>query len=132
MQLNAQTLIPLVAVGGTFLVGIFALLGWVIVSTSRTRERERTRREVAAYVAEGTISIEIAERLLAEHTLDAEKERTRRGIASSVAEGSLSVEDAERLIAADKPPWERPDAWGGSIGHPSPNPRPGTKEKSHV
>lgn len=114
MQLTPQNLIPLVAIVAPFVVAVIALFGWIIVSTTRTRERERTRREVAAYVAEGTISVESAERLLAEHTLDAERERTRRTIAASVAEGFLSADDAERLISADKPAWERPEAWGCS------------------
>lgn len=48
------------------IAGLFALSGLckTIMSITRTSARERTRREIAAYVAEGTITPEQAERLL--------------------------------------------------------------------
>ncbi len=46
--------------------GVFGL--WVLCATVesilKTRSRERTRREIAAYIAEGTISPEQGERLM--------------------------------------------------------------------
>jgi len=57
-------LIPIVAVAG-------GILGWIVSELSnnsrkkaQTREREATRREVAAYVAEGSMTPEDGERLL--------------------------------------------------------------------
>ncbi|TVQ30534.1 MAG: hypothetical protein EA376_12895 [Phycisphaeraceae bacterium] len=55
------TLVTL-TVGG--LIAIFAIVFGTIFYGNREKERERTRREVAAYVAEGSISPEDAERLL--------------------------------------------------------------------
>lgn len=57
-------LIPLLAVG-------LGIGGWIIVEISKntkekaqTREREQTRREVAAYVAEGSMTPEEGNNLL--------------------------------------------------------------------
>lgn len=44
-------------------VGFLAMLG-IIHAMSKSKEREQTRREVAAYVAEGSMTPEDAERLL--------------------------------------------------------------------
>ncbi len=49
-------------VGG--LIAIFGIFFGSITSTQRTKERERTRREIAAYVAEGSMTPEEGERLL--------------------------------------------------------------------
>ncbi|MCC5824202.1 MAG: hypothetical protein LAT64_12680 [Phycisphaerales bacterium] len=51
----------IVVAGGVTLLGI--LLG-VILSIYKTRQTEQSRREIAAYVAEGSISPEDGERLL--------------------------------------------------------------------
>ena len=62
---NSHDLIPLVAIFMTMVTGmvIALVIGWVIVRNGR--ERERSRREIAAYVAEGTIAPDDAERILA-------------------------------------------------------------------
>ncbi len=56
--------IPIVAIGGGLLVSII----WVVVDGVRrmlqTRAREASRREVAAYVAEGSMSPDDAVRIL--------------------------------------------------------------------
>lgn len=57
-------LIALVAVVGGLTFLTLAVLGGVWGFASRSRERERTTREVAAYVAEGSIDAADAERLL--------------------------------------------------------------------
>lgn len=44
-------------------VGFLGMLG-IIHAMSKAKEREQTRREVAAYVAEGSMTPEDAERLL--------------------------------------------------------------------
>lgn len=50
----------------TLAVGVMGL--WILCATAesilKTRARERTRREIAAYIAEGTISPEQGERLM--------------------------------------------------------------------
>jgi len=45
-------------------VAVIAILSNAISSVLRTRARERTRREIAAYIAEGSISPEQGERLM--------------------------------------------------------------------
>ncbi|MBO6739570.1 MAG: hypothetical protein JJ916_06910 [Phycisphaerales bacterium] len=47
--------------------GLIAIIGIVfgsIKSTAETKEREKSRREIAAYIAEGSMSAEDGERLL--------------------------------------------------------------------
>lgn len=46
------------------IVGFIAMLG-ILYAISKNNEREKTRREIAAYVAEGSMTPEEGERLLA-------------------------------------------------------------------
>ena len=64
IDISGGELIPLVAIGGSMLCGIVGSIMWAIVSTTRAKEIERTRREIAAYVSEGSISPEEGERLI--------------------------------------------------------------------
>jgi len=57
-------MIPIVAVGGAFLVAIVGIVASATSKTMQTKAREESRREIAAYVAEGTISPDEATRLL--------------------------------------------------------------------
>lgn len=45
-------------------VAIVAIIAGVINSALRTQARERTRREIAAYIAEGSMSPDEGERLM--------------------------------------------------------------------
>ncbi len=47
----------------TGIIGFLGMLG-IIHAMSKSKEREQTRREVAAYVAEGSMTPEQGERLL--------------------------------------------------------------------
>jgi hypothetical protein len=51
--------------GGGILVAVTAIVTQAITKVSQTRHREESRREIAAYVAEGTISPDDAAKLLA-------------------------------------------------------------------
>lgn len=62
--IEADTLIPIIAIGGGFLVAIIGMISNTVRQNARVREREQSRREVAAYVAEGSMSAEDAERIL--------------------------------------------------------------------
>lgn len=53
-------LIPLAGIS----VAIIAVPGSIIGDTLRSRQYERSRREIAAYIAEGSMSPEEGERLL--------------------------------------------------------------------
>jgi hypothetical protein len=61
---SADDLIGLVAVTGGLTVGLLTVLLCTIRGILRTRAREQTKREIAAYVAEGSIRAEDAERIL--------------------------------------------------------------------
>jgi len=62
---NPGLLIPIIAVGGGFIVAIVAIFFCSIRKIAINNEREKTRREIAAYIAEGSMSPEDGERLLA-------------------------------------------------------------------
>lgn len=53
--------VTVLALGGTFAVGIIAL---TVARVIAFRARERSRRELAAYVAEGSMTADEAERIL--------------------------------------------------------------------
>ncbi len=53
-----------VAVGGGICVAIVSVIGSFVRDISRNKERENSRREIAAYVAEGSMTAEEGERLL--------------------------------------------------------------------
>lgn len=81
------------------LVGVLFLIRRMIYAWAevrQTREREETKREVAAYIAEGTMSPEVGERLI--NGDDAWRKR----IADLVENQHLCVDDAERLLRAGR------------------------------
>ncbi|HHN77287.1 MAG TPA: hypothetical protein ENK11_01255 [Phycisphaerales bacterium] len=57
-------LIPIVAIVGVCLMGIIKALSRDAARKHAVREREQSRREIAAYVAEGSMTPEEGERLL--------------------------------------------------------------------
>jgi hypothetical protein len=57
-------LIPLVAITGGLAVAIVAVVGKAIGGMHRTRQREQSRREIAAYIAEGSMTPEDGRALL--------------------------------------------------------------------
>jgi len=56
--------VALIAVGGGITIAIISIVSCAIKSTLKTRACEQTKREVAAYIAEGTMSPEDGERIL--------------------------------------------------------------------
>ena len=57
---DPEMIIPILMIPAGVVVALFAM----ILRAGNIKERERTRREVAAYVAEGSITPEDAERML--------------------------------------------------------------------
>jgi hypothetical protein len=53
-----------IAVTGAFAVPVIAIIAGVLGSITKTRAREATKRELAAYIAEGSMRPEDAERIL--------------------------------------------------------------------
>ncbi len=56
--------LPLIAVGGVFLFLIVSTIVGGVTRIHRTRQREESRREIAAYIAEGSMTPDDAERIL--------------------------------------------------------------------
>lgn len=87
-------------------IGGIVGITWIIASTMRkaamVRHREESRREIAAYVAEGSMTPEQAEKLMNAGPVEVDDEDLQRRIADHVAEGSMTTEDAERLIRAGR------------------------------
>lgn len=57
-------MIPLIAITGGLFLGLVGIVTSAITKTKTTRAREESRREIAAYVAEGTISPDDATKIL--------------------------------------------------------------------
>jgi len=56
--------IPITAIVGGLLIAFIAIVAGTIKSVSTSKHLEESRREVAAYVAEGSMTPDDAERLL--------------------------------------------------------------------
>jgi hypothetical protein len=59
-----QDMVGVVAVGGSMSIAIFAIIGGTIRSVFANKQREESRREIAAYVAEGSMTPEDGEKLI--------------------------------------------------------------------
>ena len=54
----------IIAVGGGFVIAIVAIVSGMVRCVFKTRAREQSRREIAAYIAEGSMTPEQGERLM--------------------------------------------------------------------
>lgn len=61
---DEDVLIVLVAIGAGVLIALTSIIGGMVSRTARTRQTEESRREIAAYVAEGSMTADEGERLL--------------------------------------------------------------------
>lgn len=61
---ESSNFVPFLIFGGSFLVATVAIIAGVGQKVLIGRNRERTRQEIAAYVAEGTMTADEGERLL--------------------------------------------------------------------
>ncbi len=88
-----EDVIGFMAVAGTFTVVIIAIVSTQLRNILQTRAREATKREIAAYVAEGSMTPDDAARLLGNDQNDFE-----RKIGEAVKWGMISAGKAEKLI----------------------------------
>ena len=58
--LREDNLLAIVAISMGCLTGMVAIVGWLVGGVMRARAREATKRELAAYVAEGTLDPDTA------------------------------------------------------------------------
>ena len=63
-HLDMSLLIPIVSIVGAFLMTIVIVFMAIMRKISKEKQKEESRREIAAYVAEGSMTPEDAERLL--------------------------------------------------------------------
>jgi hypothetical protein len=61
----ADDVVPIVAVGGGLVFGLCWLVAHYMHETVKAKHREQSRREIAAYIAEGSMTPEQGERLMA-------------------------------------------------------------------
>ncbi len=64
LALADSQLMQIVSVGGAFFVAIVAIVANAIRRTMMNRSREQSRREIAAYVAEGSMTAEEGAKLI--------------------------------------------------------------------
>jgi len=57
-------MIPIIAIGGAFAVAITVVVFNTIARICRSRDVERSRREISAYIAEGSISPDEGEQMM--------------------------------------------------------------------
>ncbi|MEK6702671.1 MAG: hypothetical protein AABZ53_10430 [Planctomycetota bacterium] len=101
---SAEEIIPGLAIILGGLVTVIWMVGNMIRKSSAVKQREQSRREIAAYVAEGSMTPEQGERLMNAGSSDMGDGDLCRRIADHVAEGSMTPADAERLIKAGRSP----------------------------
>jgi hypothetical protein len=91
-NIDSDALTGIIAILGGFTVAIVAIVGSNIAETRARREREETKRELAAYVAEGSLSLDQAERLICADLKSGRKERrsARRRDETRTAESSAT------------------------------------------
>lgn len=68
MNFSNDNLIPIIAIIAGSCVGAIAIIFSFLQAMSNRRQREQSRREIAAYVAEGTMTPDDAERILRAET----------------------------------------------------------------
>lgn len=92
---NTYVMLALIIGGSCVLLGFFD----AVRKTSQSRHRERTRRELFAYVAEGSISAEDAQNLLAASSA---RNDWQKKIAQMVEWGTIDADEARNLCDAFK------------------------------
>src|SRR5262245_47538378 len=90
-----QEVIVLVGITASATVALTWIVMGILGSVLKSKHREETRREIAAYVAEGSISPQDGAALLS-----AEPDEIRKRVADGLAWGTLSAKGAERLLNA--------------------------------
>lgn len=89
----------LIVVTGIFAVILVSIFTRAVTRIVQSKHREETRREVAAYVAEGSISPQDAALILA-----AGPDDYRKRIADAVANGTVKAADAAAILNSPATP----------------------------
>lgn len=94
LSIHHDDVIPVLAMAIGGLIAIIAIVFGFVKNMANTDAREKTKREIAAYVAEGSIKPEDAVRLLTAGQGTDAKEL----IAKRAADGWISPKKADQLI----------------------------------
>lgn len=89
-------IVPVIAIAVGGLIAVIAIIFGAVKSMANTDAKEKTKRELAAYVAEGSVKPEDAVRILAAGQGSDAKEL----IAKRAADGWISAKKADQLIQA--------------------------------
>lgn len=104
LALNEEPMIVMVVLA---FAGIVLYVVKTIKDIKQTREREQTKREVAAYVAEGSIRPQDAASILNAGGPSNESSQAEQTIASAVAWGTISPAKATDLLKTLRTPAHR-------------------------
>ncbi len=117
MMLAASGSEPLFILGPLAVAGVGIYIVKTIKDVKQTSEREQTKREVAAYVAEGSIRPEDAAMILNANGTASESSQAEQTIASGVAWGTISPAKAGDLLRTLRTPSSNPP--GSQRGNPA-------------
>ena len=74
--IDSSKLIPIIAIVGGLSIAMISIITGCVTAIARARLREQSRREIAAYIAEGTMTPEQGERILnAGRKIDAKEQK---------------------------------------------------------
>ncbi len=93
--------IAMALIGGAVI--LVMCIASAVKATQKVREREQTTRELAAYIAEGSMTPEIAERLIHART----RSELHEDLAKRAADGWITAKTVDKLMAASPEPRER-------------------------
>ena len=94
ISISQDDVIPVIAIAAGCLIAVIAIIFGAVKSMANTDAKEKTKRELAAYVAEGSVKPEDAVRLLAA----GEGSDAKELIAKRAADGWISAKKADQLI----------------------------------
>ena len=77
---NDSAMVAAIAIGGGLTVAVVGIVAGTNQKNYSTKQREQSRREIAAYVAEGTISPDDAAKILAAGGSLGDKIKQRLGV----------------------------------------------------
>lgn len=94
LSIPQDDIVPVIAIAVGGLIAIISIIFGMVKSMANTDAKEKTKRELAAYVAEGSIKPEDAVRILAA----GQGSDARELIAKRAADGWISAKKADQLI----------------------------------
>lgn len=93
-------MIPIIALVGSSIVMVVWIAAWGVKRSVQARAFEQSRREIAAYVAEGSMNAHDGATLLAVQSKPDKSQDAAKRLAAHVAWGGISKKKAKVLTAA--------------------------------